>query len=809
VDQLDHSPNHPAATDEVDTPFRRFCTDGDADALGRVFAATAPWLTRRAMQLTRDPAVAVDLVQATFVTAIETRHRFDVTASARPWLLGILQHKARQHAARRTTAPAPAELPSRDDGPLTLAARAELAQLATRQIDSLPEPYRTVLQRALLREETAEQIAAALGRSPATVRSQVRRGLDRLRRGLPMVLHALLRAFGGAGRAAAVAAGVTVVAGVCYLAMRTEAVGTPVGATNATTPSIAAATPGAPAAVVPANATTAEAPLLRSAAVDVPPPRAERALEIRVVRAIDREPLPGVELAVAIDGGATQQVDTDALGIARILADADAVQANVVAPFSSARGEFALKPLATDSGAGRFGPIELVIPPGLAVVGQVLDVDGQPAAAATVWRADAERQTRIANADESGRFVALDLQPGRQHQILARLGDRRSAAIDVIGTSGATLSHELRLTATPPPIPPATAPIANTDPTPLWLQIECTDGCPVHGWNAALLTTGSDDVIAVQPVRGTSASFPTVPNGALRCALLPPGDVEAGNARLLHRRHGSEPRLLQRQGDHAVLTVRGDDLPSAWLQLVAAPGTQQLRTERMVLLDHLGHPRGIAAGTSELGPVRSGNWVTALLAAGHPIEYRGPLQVASGSRHELADLRAMPPARLRLTAVGGAPLAPPLSSLSLCIGDAIALLEPRRGGDDELRAAPGNYVLFWQQEGRACCRLPLQVESGPRAIELDAPAGEVVTFVFDYAGQPLAEPTATFDLVVRDDRSTTLWRERVQSPLSDTGELHLERRFATPIHSVLAFDKRGYHGHATAGRATTVRVAMR
>ena len=42
-----------------------------------------------------------------------------------------------------------------------------------------------------------------------------------------------------------------------------------------------------------------------------------------------------------------------------------------------------------------------------------------------------------------------------------------------------------------------------------------------------------------------------------------------------------------------------------------------------------------------------------------------------------------------------------------------------------------------------------------------------------------------------------------------TRDADFERRFATPIHTVHAFDQRGYRGHATAGSAATVRVAMR
>jgi RNA polymerase sigma-70 factor (ECF subfamily) len=806
-------------SDEVDTQFRRFCTDGDAEALGAVFAATAPWLARRAMQMVRDSAAALDLVQTTFVTAIETRHRFDVTAPARPWLLGILHNKARQQPVRRLVPAAPsAPTSDDDDGPCSEAARSELARLATRQIDRMPEPYRTVLQRALLHEETAEQIAAALGRSPATVRSQVRRGLERLRRGLPMVLSALLRAFGGTGRAAAVSAGLALVAGATYLMFDAAAA-----------PSIPPAAAGDPAPASRADA-TAEPPTdprptvappatpnLRTAVAPGPEP-ARRELTVHVVRAIGGEPLPGVEIEVALDGGAPRGLVTDAMGIARSLADATAAQATVVAPFSSVRAEIVLapapdsrpgQPAIDEAGSAAFPPIRLVVPPGFAVAGEVLDASGVPAAGATIWRAGAAGATRITTADERGRFLALDLQAGRPHQLLARRDREASAAVTVIGASGTTIAQDLRLQTDAGPSETTAAAATTAATGPLQLAIGGADGSSVHGWSAVLLTTTSDDAIAVQPILGNVAEFPSVPLGALRCVLLPPGKVAANDPRLLHRHHGSEPKLLQRDGARAVLTIRGDELPSAWLQLATASAATP-RAERIVLLDPLGFPRGIAEGTREFGPLRRGTWMVGLTAAGHPVEYRGPLQVDSGGRCIIDDLQARPAAVLRLAGAGGSPLTPPLCRVCLCAADAIVLLEPRQSLDGEIRVAPGDYVLFWQQEGHACSRLDLRLGSGPQQVELVAAAGDEVTFVIDYAGQLPADRIASFDLVVRDEHAKTVWRERVHGPLSAAGELRLERRFAAPIPSVLAVDNRGYRGEAAVpGQAPTVRLTMR
>lgn len=342
------------------------------------------------------------------------------------------------------------------------------------------------------------------------------------------------------------------------------------------------------------------------------------------------------------------------------------------------------------------------------------------------------------------------------------------------------------------------------------LEVQCADGHSVHGWTAVLLTTSSDDAIAAQPILGSTASFSAVPAGALRCALLPPGDARANDPRILTRRHGSAPRPLQRNGAEAVLALRSEDLPTAWLHLATDGVDRKPVAERLVLLDTLGHPRGIVDGAQELGPLRSGKWMLGLTAEGHPVEYRGPLQIESGGRYVVADMTAQPAAVLRLTGPAAGPLRPPLRQVWLCAADAVVLLDPRRNLDDDIRVAPGDYVLYWQQEGCACSRRELRLGSGPQEVHLAAAPGDEIDFVLDYAGVPLAESIASVDLVVCDSAGATLWRERVHAPLSAAGELRLQRRFAVPIGSVHAIDRRGLQSRVAVPRAqSSIRLAMR
>lgn len=68
----------------------------DPDLRAQVFDHTAARLLRLAFHLSRDPAAAEDLVQATFATAIEKAGQFDTDRSVLPWLTRILENHARE-----------------------------------------------------------------------------------------------------------------------------------------------------------------------------------------------------------------------------------------------------------------------------------------------------------------------------------------------------------------------------------------------------------------------------------------------------------------------------------------------------------------------------------------------------------------------------------------------------------------------------------------------------------------------------------------------------------------------------------------
>ena len=76
--------------------FERFRRHGDVQALGQVFDETAEELLRVAMGFVREPGEADDLLQETFLTAIERARRYEAGKRLVPWLLGILVNRARE-----------------------------------------------------------------------------------------------------------------------------------------------------------------------------------------------------------------------------------------------------------------------------------------------------------------------------------------------------------------------------------------------------------------------------------------------------------------------------------------------------------------------------------------------------------------------------------------------------------------------------------------------------------------------------------------------------------------------------------------
>jgi RNA polymerase sigma-70 factor (ECF subfamily) len=169
--------------------FERFRRDGDLDALAAIFDRTAEKLLKVARHLCQDDAQAEDVVQATFLTAIESRAAFDATRELVPWLTGILTRKAkiaRALSSRLITLDRLAE--QAVDDPFSAVELQELRSTLERALERVPDTYRDALLLHLRDGKDTEEIARELGRPSGTIRVQLHRGLKYLRRGMPASL---------------------------------------------------------------------------------------------------------------------------------------------------------------------------------------------------------------------------------------------------------------------------------------------------------------------------------------------------------------------------------------------------------------------------------------------------------------------------------------------------------------------------------------------------------------------------------------------------------------------------------------------
>ncbi len=191
------------SSNQVDKMFLSYQGSGAPEDLAPVFDATAAKLMQLANHLTPDLHEASDLLQATFLVAIQRRADYKATGRVSSWLSGIMVNEVR--ARRRASSyrkgvgsidgldgvdAADGITDLRQETPLQALEGKELSKAVTDAIARMPEQYQPVLLLSLRQGWSADNIALNLSRSPATVRTQLSRGLEKLRMALPAGLIA-------------------------------------------------------------------------------------------------------------------------------------------------------------------------------------------------------------------------------------------------------------------------------------------------------------------------------------------------------------------------------------------------------------------------------------------------------------------------------------------------------------------------------------------------------------------------------------------------------------------------------------------
>lgn len=139
-------------------------------------------LYRFALALTRDPDLAADLVQDTYVRAIERRDQLRADAAPGPWLRRILHNLAvdRVRRSSREIAMETVEEKWQDDDytvdPVAVAERAQIREALEDALVRLPFYYRTVVVLHDAEQWKVREIAELQGISIPAAKQRLRRG---------------------------------------------------------------------------------------------------------------------------------------------------------------------------------------------------------------------------------------------------------------------------------------------------------------------------------------------------------------------------------------------------------------------------------------------------------------------------------------------------------------------------------------------------------------------------------------------------------------------------------------------------------
>jgi RNA polymerase sigma-70 factor (ECF subfamily) len=130
------------------------------------------------------PQDAEDVAQESFVMAFRSLGGYRGDGPLGGWLLRIATREAyRRLGRRRDTAELDPELPLRTSGsdPLALAMAGERQRAVRTAVAALGEPYREVVTLRFFGEMSLNEIAVSTRRPLNTVKTHLRRGLERLK----------------------------------------------------------------------------------------------------------------------------------------------------------------------------------------------------------------------------------------------------------------------------------------------------------------------------------------------------------------------------------------------------------------------------------------------------------------------------------------------------------------------------------------------------------------------------------------------------------------------------------------------------
>jgi RNA polymerase sigma-70 factor (ECF subfamily) len=174
---------------------------GAREAYAEIVREYYPAVRATAFRLVGNPEDAEDLAQECFVRAFRALRCFRGDSPLFAWLRRIVTHLARdrfrrEQRARSVQLPTGENEPRIEASPTSAIAGSELTRLVAAGLERLPENLRVALLLRTREELSYEEIADAMGYTPATCRTQVMKA----RRALLRFLAPYLDERGWAGR---------------------------------------------------------------------------------------------------------------------------------------------------------------------------------------------------------------------------------------------------------------------------------------------------------------------------------------------------------------------------------------------------------------------------------------------------------------------------------------------------------------------------------------------------------------------------------------------------------------------------------
>lgn len=162
----------------------RAVLDGDREAFRHLVEREQVAVYRACLRILGRSHDAEDVAQESFLMAYRSLGSYRGEGALGGWLLRIATRQAfRRLGQRRDPGELPPELPAGAAGadPVATALAGERERTVRLAVAALGEPYREVVALRFFGELSLEEIATATGRPLGTVKTHLRRGLQRLR----------------------------------------------------------------------------------------------------------------------------------------------------------------------------------------------------------------------------------------------------------------------------------------------------------------------------------------------------------------------------------------------------------------------------------------------------------------------------------------------------------------------------------------------------------------------------------------------------------------------------------------------------